>query len=131
MRRGCSVVLFVLGGWILSAVGILGLVPEDEQLSPWLLVAIVVAFAAPFLILGMWISPGKRIAELGLTMMIAAGCAAFILLVMAMLTFDPSARRFMTEPMPEFAFDSPAMIASLLLMAGAGYLLWRRSAARD
>jgi len=131
MRRACSVILFVLGGWILSASGMLGLVSEAEQVSTWLLVAIVVAFAAPFLILGMWVSPGKRIAELGLTMMIAAGCAAFILLVMAMLTFDPSVRRFIPEPMPKFNFSSPAMITSLLLIASVGYLAWRRSTTRD
>ena len=53
------------------------------------------------------------------------------LLVMAMLTFDPSVQRYVPEPMPEFAFDSPAMFTSLLLMAGAGFLLWRRSAAGD
>lgn len=131
MRRGCSVILFILGGWILSAVGVLGLVPGDEQVSPWVLIAVVFAFAAPFLLIGAWVSPGKRLGELGLTMMIAAGVAAFIVLTMALISFDPAVRRFMPEPMPEFDFSSPPMIAGLLLVGGIGYLLWRRSAARD
>lgn len=131
MRRGCSVILFILGGWILSAVGVLGLVPGDEQVSPWVLVAFLFAFAAPFLLIGAWVSPGNRLAELGLTMMIAAGVAAFVVLTMAVISFDEGVRRFMTEPMPEFDFGSPAMIASLLLLGGTGYLMWRRSAARD
>ena len=131
MRRGCSVILFILGGWILSAVGVLGLAPEDEQVSPWAIVAFVFVFASPFLLIATWVSPGRRLAELGLTMMIAAGVAAFIVLTMAIISFDESVRRIMPEPMPEFDFNSPAMIAGLLLMGGTGYLLWRRSAARD
>ena len=112
MRRGCSVILFILGGWILSAVGVLGLAPEDEQVSPWAIVAFVFVFAAPFLLIATWVSPGKRLAELGLTMMIAAGVAAFIVLTMAIISFDKSVRRFMPEPMPEFDFSSPAMIGA-------------------
>ena len=78
MRRGCSLTLFVIGGWILSIVGIvamisgeLGRISGGEFVAPWKIAAFFVAVALPFLLIGTWISPGRRIAELGLTLMIA------------------------------------------------------------
>jgi cation transport ATPase len=130
MRRGCSVVLLVLGGWTLTTVGILGMVPEEGGISPWVMAAFVVVMAAPFLLIGAWMSPGKRLVEVGLTLMIAAGVGATTVATMAAFAFDPAVQRAMPEPFPEFDFLSPAMIASLLLMAGAGYALWRSGRGR-
>lgn len=125
MRRGCSVILFVLGGWILAGVGVVGLMPPDEQISPWAMVAIFGAVAAPFLLIGTWMSPGKRLAELGLTLMISAGVALMVVITMAAVSLDPAIQRLMEAPMPAFDFTSPAMIASLLLIGGGGYFLRR------
>jgi hypothetical protein len=123
MRRGCSAILLVLGGWLLSSIGIVGLMPEDEGVSRWAMVSLFAALAAPFLLIGAWVSPGQRLTEIGLTLMIAAGCAAVVVVTMAAVAFDPAIRRYMPEPLPNFDFTSPAMIGSILLMAAGGYAL--------
>jgi len=130
MRRGCSIALFVAGGWTLSSVAMIGLIPEDEALPRWAMVAIFAIFAAPFLLAATWLSPGKRLAELGLTLMITAGVAFTMVITMAAIFFDPAMKRFMPNTLYDFDFTSPAMIGSLLLIGGGGYLLWRRPARR-
>lgn len=130
MRRGCSVVLLVIGGWILASVGIIGLAPAEEAISPWAMVAIFAGVAAPFLLIGAWMSPGKRLSELGITLMISAGLALLVVVTMAAVAFDKAFQRLMPEPMPKFDFTSPAMIISLLLIGGGGYLLWRLASRR-
>jgi cation transport ATPase len=125
MRRGCSVILFVAGAWILASVGIVGLIPADEQISPWAMVGIFAGVAAPFLLIGTWMSPGRRMAELGLTLMISAGVALMVVITMAAVSLEPAFQRLMPEPMPKFDFTSPAMVVSLLLIGGGGYLLRR------
>ena len=128
MRRGCSSILFVIGGWILSSVCIVGLIPMDEEISAWALTAIFAAFALPFLLVGTWISPGRRLAELGLTLMLAAGAGALMLVTMAAIWFDDAFRKLMPDLALEINFN-PVMIVSLISIGGAGYWLWRRSSA--
>jgi cation transport ATPase len=125
VRRGCSITLFVIGGWLLATVAIVGLMPEDQAVSRWAIVGVFAALAAPFLLAATWASPGKRWAELGLTLMVTAGIALTIVITMAAFFFDPAVKRFMPEPLPPFDFTSPAMIVSIVLMAGLGYLLRR------
>jgi cation transport ATPase len=124
MRRGCSVTLLILGGWLLSSVGIIGLMPE-EGISRWIVLAVCAAFALPFVLVGAWVSPGRRLAELGLTLMVAGGCAAVTVMTMAIFVSDPAMPRFMPRPFPDLDFTSPPMIVSILLMGGGGYALWR------
>lgn len=131
MRRGCSIALFVAGGWILSSVAIVGLMPEDETVPRWAVVAIFAAFAAPFLLAGTLTSPGRRWAELGLTLMITAGIALVMIVTMAAIFLDPAMKRFMPETLYDFDFSSPAMIVSILLIGGGGYLLWRTGTRRS
>jgi len=126
MRRGCSVILFILGGWILASVGVVGLIPADEQISPWAMVAVFGAVASPFLLLGTWMSPGRRLAELGLTLMIAAGVATIVMITMVAVSLDPAIQRLTKAPMPAFDFTSPAAIGSLLMVGGLGFVLRRR-----
>jgi hypothetical protein len=59
--------------------------------------------------------------------MIAAGVALLVVATVAAIWFDEAFKRFMPEPMPEFNFVSPAVIVSLIVIGGTGYLLWRRS----
>lgn len=125
MRRVFSAILFFLGGWILAGVGVVGFMPAEEGISPWAMVAVFICVAAPFLLIGTWVSPGRRLAELGLTLMITAGVAAMVVITMAAFAFDPAIQRYLPEPMPAFDFTSPAMIVSLLLIGGSGYLLRR------
>lgn len=125
MRRVTSIILFVLGGWMLAGVGAIGLVPVEEGLSRWAVAAVVACFAAPFLLIGAWVSPGRRRAELGMTLMIAAGFAALVVITLAAVALDPAIQRYMQQPMPRFDFTSPVMITSLLLLGGGGYFLRR------
>jgi hypothetical protein len=131
MRRGCSVILLILGGWILGSVGVMGLMPPEQEISPWVFVGMFAAFAAPFLLIGTWMSPGRRWPELGLTLMIAAGVSAFLVLTMAALSYDTEFQKLMPEPMPKFDFTASAMIVSILAIGGGGYLLWRLGQRRN
>ena len=117
--------MFVIGGWLLSTVAIVGMIQPDEDLARWAAVAFFAGFAAPFLIAATWISPGKRFAELGLTMMITAGVALFTVITMAAVLLDPAMKRFMPPEAYQFDFTSPAMIVSILVIGGGGFLLWR------
>lgn len=131
MRRGCSVILFVVGGWILASVGILGLIPPDDGISPGVVAAIFACFSLPFLLIGVWMSPGRRMAELGMTLMIAAAVALFVLITMAAVSMDEAFQRLMPEPMPEFDLTSPVAIGSILLIGVGGYCLWRTANRRS
>lgn len=131
MRRGCSIILLVLGGWFLSTIGIIGMFQDDEGVSPWMFVAVLAAFATPFLLVGAWISPGRRFAELGLTLIISAGVALFMVLAMIAVSLDEAFQRMMPEPLPPFDFTSPAMIVSLLMIGGSGYAMWRLGRRRE
>ena len=126
MKRGCSTTLFVIGGWLLSTVGVMGLMPlEEDGISSWTMIAFIAVLVAPILLIATWISPGRRLAELGLTLMITAAVAAGMVLAMAAIGLDPAMERVMPGLWPEMDFTDPAMFVSILLMGGGGYLLWR------
>jgi hypothetical protein len=128
MRRVLSVILFVLGGWILSGEIMMSGLDLGQGIGAQIGMAVfTIVFAAPFLLLGTWASPGNRFAELGLTLMITAGVGAFIALTMFLVMNDPGFRQLMPpdQPMPEFRFTPVFGLANLLVMAGGGYLLRR------
>ena len=125
MRRGCSAVLFFVGGWLMATVAIVGIMPDEVGISPWIMTGFMAALAMPFLLVATWVSPGKRLAELGLTLMIAAGCAAFMVLAMAAMFLDPAMKRYMPKTMPAMDFTSLPLVVALLAMGGGGFALWR------
>jgi hypothetical protein len=136
MRRVLCVVLFVLGGWMLTSEAMMAWVDIGAGTGGQLgTIGVMAAFAAPFLLLGTWASPGNRFAELGLTLMIGVGVGVAMAVVMFMVTHDPSFKQFMPpgKPLPEFHFAPLFGIANLLLIAGGGYLLrrWALGRARD
>lgn len=131
MRRGCSATLLVLGGWLLTSIAIVGLTPSDQGVSPWMIVGLFAAIAAPFLLIGTLMSPGRRWSELGMTLMISAGVSAFIIVTLAAVSSDEAIQRLIPEPMPKFDFTAPATVVAILLMGGGGYLLWRLGQQRN
>jgi len=128
MRRAISVVLLIIGAWLLVA----GLavswmdVGEGDFSGKVGAVAIMAAVAAPFLAVGIAVSPGNRTADFGMTLMVAAAVAGGLGLMMWMVFSDPSFRQLMPpgRQMPNVHIDPNWGIAGELIVGGAGYLLW-------
>lgn len=132
MRRVASVILFVLGGWMLSTEGMLAWMDVGEGIGAKLfMIAILLPFAAVPLAVGTWASPGNRLADLGLTLMIVAGVVIFVSITMVLAFNDPQVAKMMPpdQPMPDIALNPIFGGLNLLLIAGAGYALWRKGRA--
>jgi hypothetical protein len=132
MRRVLSIILFVIGGWILSSEAMIAWVDMDVGLGPLLFaLAFFLPFAAIPLALGTWASPGNRLAELGMTLMVAAGVSLFEALTMFLALRDPAVAKMMPpeQPLPDFTVNPVTGAVNLLLIAGSGYLMWRKGRA--
>lgn len=132
MRRVASVILFVLGGWMLtteSAVAWLDM--EQGMAAQFFTLAIFLVLAAIPLVLGTWASPGNRWADLGLTLMITAGVTAFVAVAILLAMNDPAVAKMMPpdRPLPDIAINPVFGFINLLLIAGGGYALWRKGRA--
>jgi hypothetical protein len=127
MRRVISVILFLLGGWMLAAEAMMGWLDLGLGLGAQLaMVGIYAAIASPFLALGMWASPGNRLADLGMTIMVSAAIGVGLGLLMWMVLTDPSFKQFMppNKPMPTFHVGVAFGILNLVVVAGLGFLAW-------
>ena len=127
MRRALSVILFILGGWFLTSEAMLACVDFGATGAEQLLaIGVMALFAAPFLLLGLWASPGKRFAELGITVMIAAGIGATLALMMAVMVNDPGFKQLMPpgKPLPVMHFSVASGLLNLLLVGGLGLACW-------
>ena len=133
MRRPLSVCLLVLGGWILMSEVLVAWLDLGEGWRAQLFgLMFFLAFAAVPLALGTWASPGNRLADLGLTMMIGAGLGTFAGLAMVLTLTDPQVAKMLPpdQSMPVFAIYPEFGAINLLLVAGGGYALWRRGRGR-
>lgn len=84
-------------------------------------------FALPFLLIGTWTSPGRRVAELGLTVMIVAGAGVAMALMMLIVMNDPSFKQLIPpdQAMPDLKFAPLLGLVNGLLVGGTGYILRR------
>ena len=133
MRRVVSIILFVLGGWILSSEVLMAWIDAGEGANAQIvMLCVIAAFAAPFLLLGTWVSPGNRLAELGLTVVIVAGIGVAMALMMVIVLNDPSFKQLMPpdQPMPDMKFVPLAGVLNGLFVGGTGYALRRLGLAR-
>lgn len=133
MRRAASVILFVLGCWILATEVMTAWLDMQAGLGAQLVgLGVFVGLAAAPLLLGAWASPGNRLAELGLALMIGAGVGATISLVLVMVLNDPGFAKVMPpdQPMPNFHFAPLFGLLNLLVIGGAGFALRRWAIAR-
>ena len=133
MRRAVSVILLVLGGWMLMTEAVVAWLDVGEGATAQLvMIGIFLLLAAVPLALGIWASPGNRPADLGLTLMITAGISAVIGLTTVLAFNDPVIAKMMPpdQPMPDIALNPLFGTINLLLMAGAGYAMWRLGRAR-
>jgi hypothetical protein len=125
MRRAVSILLFVLGGWMLMSEAAITFV--DLQLGiggEATVMGLFALIAAVPLLLGAWASPGRRWQELGLTILIAAGAALFSGLSMVAIFLDPGAKPFL-PPLPNIGLAPVAGAVNLLVVATIGWLLYR------
>ncbi len=128
LRRALSVILFILGAWLLAAEVMMAWISVGQSGATELgMIGVMLAFCAPLLLLGMWAGPGNRFIELGRTIMIAAAVGATLALVLFILLADPSFTRLMPpdNPAPNFKISWVSGLLNLALVAGAGWLLFR------
>ncbi|HEX5239203.1 MAG TPA: hypothetical protein VFW39_12170 [Sphingomicrobium sp.] len=129
MRRVLSVVLFVIGGWILVSGSMIAWMDVGQSSGMDVaMIAIFWAVSAPFLLLGMWASPGRRLRELGLTVLIAAAVGVAIPLMMLLMLNDPTFLRRMPpgQKLPQFKFSVLTGVVNLIIGAAVGWLLYSR-----
>jgi hypothetical protein len=128
VRRFAAVILFVLGGWMITTEVLMAWIDVGQTLAVQIgLIAICLALAAPFLLLGLWASPGDRPVELGLTIMIAAGIGAAMTLIIFVLLSDPAVISMMPSdrPVPHFRVAVLVGLVNQVVVAGGGWLLYR------
>jgi hypothetical protein len=130
MRRAISVILFIIGGWLLMGEPLIAFMRfgDEPSLGARAIAALVcLGMAAVPLAIGSWVSPGNRRRELGLTILIAVGAAVFCGLAVAAVFLDPGFKPFMPAmpPMPDLRMAPVAGTVNLLVLAGIGLLLYR------
>lgn len=133
MRRAVSIIFFVLGGWALMGeplMAFLNVAPEIEWVTPVILAICLVMAAVP-LGIATASSPGERWRELGLTMLLSIGFAAFGALSFVVMLFDPGGKLIWAEagPMPDVRITPLVGTANLALMTLVAWWLYRRKPA--
>jgi hypothetical protein len=134
VRRVASVLLFVIGGWMLTTEAMVAWMAVGEGTGVQMfMIALFLLLAAVPLAAGTAVSPGSRLADLGLTLMIVAGIATFVGLTMLLAFNDPQVAKMVPpdQPMPDMALNPILGTINLLLIAGGGYALWRKGRARQ
>lgn len=126
MRRIASVILFVMGGWLLTTqLFVASLDAESGSTDNVGIALIMMLIALPFLLLGAWASPGERWRELGLTMLIAVGTSLVCGLSVLLALNDPGMKPFM-PPMPTIEFAPVWGFVNLAVVTLLGWSLYRR-----
>jgi hypothetical protein len=127
MRRTVSVILFILGAWLLASEVMMAWINVGQGAGVEVgMIAIMLAFSAPFLLLGLWASPGDRFTELGRTVMTAAAVGGTLALVLFLFLSDPSFTKLMQDnPAPDFKIGWVSGLLNLMVVGGGGWLLYR------
>lgn len=131
MRRVLSVLFFVLGAWMLSGELMVAFMDAGQGVGlNFAMIGFMLLFTLPFLLIGAWISPGRRGRELGLTILITAAMASFSGLVVLLVALDPKFVRLM-PPMPEIGLRPVTGVVNLALVGAIGFWLYRRGENED
>lgn len=125
MQRGCSTILFVLGGWMLMSGLIVAFIDVQPGLTDnFVALGVMAIIALVPLLLATVVSPGLRWRELGLTMLITVAVAAAMGVSFAAILLDPAMMRYM-PPLPKADFNFPLGLSVLLVVAISGWALYR------
>jgi len=134
IRRVASIILFVLGAWLLAAEMMMA--SADVGQTPAIALAMIgigLAFAAVFLLLGLWASPGNRLAELGVTLIAAAIVGGLMVLMLFILTSDPEFTMLMPASSQPFNFRIAPIpgFVNVAIIAAAGWWISRLAKRRS
>ena len=136
IRRVLSNILYVLGGWMLMCEPVVAFIRgADGKVAPSsaLLIVIGIFLLLGFgpILIGALISPGERVREAGLTVLISMGAAAFCGIAVVVTLADPGFRQLhLGHPMPKLDFAPIAGMLNLVVIAAIGWLLYRIPAKR-
>jgi hypothetical protein len=135
MRRVGSVILFVIGGWLLSTEVMMSWAsfgPDLGVAAKLIMAGVYLVLAAPFLLGATWASPGIRRRELGLSVMIAAAVGTLLGGALFMIMADPAVAKMMPpgQSAPQIGLDLPFGALNLVLVTALGYFLWRSGTER-
>ncbi len=132
IRRVASIVLYVLGAWVLAAEMMMA--SADVGQTPAIalaMIGIMLAVAAVVLLLGLWASPGNRPAELGVTLIAAAIVGGLLVLMFFILTNDPEFAMLMPESSQPFRIAPLPGFVNVAIIAAAGWWLTRYAKRRS
>lgn len=98
-----------------------------DNVSKFGMIAVaLIPFVVLFLSLGALASPGARLRETGLVLLIAAGWTAFAVATLAYMIAMPDTRPLFPPESRELFADPMFGVLNLILMAAIGYGLFRR-----
>ena len=128
IRRVASIILFVIGAWVLAAEMMMA--SADVGQTPAIALAMIgigLAFGAIFLLLGLWASPGNRLAELGATLIAAAVIGGLMVLMLFILLRDPEFMMLLPASSQPFNFRIALIpgIVNVAIIGAAGWWLTR------
>ncbi|QIL03184.1 hypothetical protein G7078_10610 [Sphingomonas sinipercae] len=128
IRRVISILSFAFGGWMLTCEAMLAFFTFDGGAAAVALgIGFFLIIAGVPLLIGSWISPGRRWRELGITLLVVAAVALFLGVTMGLMLVDPAMKGLM-PPLPEGLSIAPLKgAANLLAIAGLGWWLYRGS----
>ena len=134
MRRTLSVILFILGGWLLTSEVMVSWINVGEPSgTAFAMVGIMLVLSAPLLALGTWASPGNRLADLGITMVICAGIGGGCALSAFMMLSDPKFLMLLPLESPARDLHLAAIPGgvNLIVIAAVGWFLWSTGRRRE
>jgi hypothetical protein len=125
MRRALSILLFLLGGWVLASEILTAFMDVQPGVRDSVIfIALFGALAAVPLLLGAWATPGRSWRELGLTVLLGAGFGAIAVAAIAAMMVNPEAAPLL--PQMRGLKLAPAIgIANLLFVCAVGIALYR------
>ena len=134
MRRTLAVILFILGGWLLTSEVMISWISVGEPSgTAFAMIGILLVLCAPLLLLGTWASPGNRLADLGITMVIAAGIGSGCSFSAFLMLSDPKFLMLLPLESPARSLSLAPITGAvnLAVIAGVGWLLWMSGRRRE
>ena len=128
VRRVASIILFVLGAWLLAAEMMMASADVGQTPAMALaMIGIMLLLAAILLLLALWASPGNRLSELGVTLIAAAVIGGLTVLMSFILISDPEFLMLLPASSQPFNFRIAPLpgFMNVAIVGAAGWWLQR------